>query len=135
MQETFLKQCLSPNQFFVLVTYYVLIKYQVSNLINPTKERWSVLWKFHNLFIITKSNEAKPNVAQWFLTARLRWRGLRNGLFVVVVLVVVLGKLFWIPRKKWTYTVLLSEQRVHEISGVQSWSTKLVEINSVCPRT
>ena len=42
----------------------------------------------------------------FFLTARLRWRGLRNGLFAVVV-VVVLRKLFWIPRKKWTFTGLL----------------------------
>ena len=40
---------------------------------------------------------------QIFLTERLRWRGLRNGLFVVVVV----GKLFWILRKKWTFTALL----------------------------
>ena len=70
-----------------------------------------------------------------FLTARLRWRGLRNGLFVVVALVVlvVLGKLFPIPRKKWTFTALLAEQRVHEISGLLSLSTKLVDFRA-CPR-
>ena len=47
----------------------------------------------------------------FFLTKRHRWRGLRNGLLVVVVVVVpvvlvlvlVLGKLFWIPRKTWTW--------------------------------
>ena len=39
------------------------------------------------------------------MTARLRWRGLRNCLFVVVL---VIGKLFWIPRKKWTFTALLA---------------------------
>ena len=81
------------------------------------------------------SKLCKSHFCENFLTARLRWRGLRNGLFViVVVLAVVLGKRFWIPRKKWTYTALLAEQRVNEISGTQSLSTKLMEINTVCPR-
>ena len=56
-----------------------------------------------------------------------------NGLFVVVVLVlvlVVLGKLFPIPRKKWTFTALLAEQHVHEISGLQSLFRKLVEFRA-----
>ena len=44
-----------------------------------------------------------------FLTARLRWRGLMNGSFVVVVVfVVVLGNFFWIPRKRWTFAAVLA---------------------------
>ena len=70
------------------------------------------------------------------MTARLRWRSLRNGLFVVVVvdavLFLVFEKLFWIPWKKCTFNSLLAEQRVHEISRIQSLSTKFVEINAVC---
>ena len=59
------------------------------------------------------------------LTVNILSRGLfRNGLFVVVL---VLGKLFPIPRTKWTFTALLAEHRVHEISGLKSLSTKLVD--------
>ena len=55
--------------------------------------------------------------------------------YLLLLLLLFLENFFLIPRKKWTYTVLLAGQRVNEISGVQSWSTKLVEINSVCPRS
>ena len=65
----------------------------------------------------------------FYLTARFRWRSLRNGLFVVVVL----GKLFWIPRKRWTFTALLADQRVHKISALQCLTTKLVDFRG-CPR-
>ena len=66
-----------------------------------------------------------------FLTARLRWRGLRNGLFVVLVVVVV-GKLFWIPRKKWTFTALLAGFSKKKKGNHCSMSTKIVQSNA-CP--
>ena len=73
-----------------------------------------------------------------FWTTRLPWGGLKKGFFVVVVvlnhvvLVVLLGKFFEFHEK--TFTALLAEQRVHEIGGIQTLSTKFMEINSVCPR-
>ena len=50
---------------------------------------------------------------------------------VVVVPVVVLGKPL-ITRKKRTFFAMLAEQHVHEISGIQIASTKLMEFK-VCP--
>ena len=49
-------------------------------------------------------------------------RGLGLNFFCLVVIVVVIGKLFWIPRKKWTFTALLT--------GIGSVSTKIVEFNA-----
>ena len=73
-------------------------------------------WRFHNSWLEFDVEDFLSKfffclVISRFLTARLRWRGLRNGLFVVVVVVLVLvlvGKLFWIPRKKWTFTALIA---------------------------
>ena len=88
-----------------------------------------ILKNFANLCNQNKLQKSAKKI-QSFLTARLRRSGLRNGLFVVVV---VLGKLFPIPRKKWIYDALLTEQRVHEISGLQTLSTKSVDFK-FCPR-
>ena len=50
------------------------------------------------------------------------------------VFVLVLGKLYWIPRKKWTFSALLGYHWVHKISWIQGLSTKLMETIAVCPR-
>ena len=57
-----------------------------------------ILNNFANLCNQNKLRKSAKKI-QSFLTARLRRSGLRNGLFVVV-----LGKFFPIPRKKWTFT-------------------------------
>ena len=114
----------------------IVVKKVSSKLFNTTKAhlRWkcfqdsAILWQ--------QMYQLDWSVMMWFLTSRLRWRGLKNGLFIVVIVIRVLvrWKLIWIPRKKWIFIALLAELRVHEISGIQSLSMKFVEISAVCPR-
>ena len=84
----------------------------------------SFFWNFSWLILISHFLNFLTSTSIFF-TARLRWRGLRNGLFV-------LGKLFWIPQK---FGQSLHCLQVFPENSVNrcSMSTKIVEFNA-CPR-